>query len=269
MKDHLRVAEGAAENPVILHVPHASRVIPADVAADLVATPEEVEEELDKVTDTGTDTLAAEARELAGGHAWMVTNTLSRVVADPGRFYSQRDSMEASGRGAVYTRLSDGGLLRPLGFDTAELKARFFHPYDDAMAELVAERLRTAGAAVILDIHSYNDQPEEYRIHAGKLLPDVCIGTHSVHTPAILTDTAARILGEAGFSVERNTPFTGVYIPQQYEQNARVLGIMFEVRKDLLLGDAASETAARAAEALAKVIDAAAEIAQSEMGRPL
>ena len=69
----------------------------------------------------------------------------------------------------------------------------------------------------------------------------------------------------AGFNVERNTPFTGVYIPVEFTQNMKVLGVMIEVRKDIL----SSERAADVAAALAKVIRHAEEIAQSEVGRPL
>ncbi len=267
MYDYLTIDQGAGNCPVIVHVPHASRFIPEDVAADFVATEAQVADELDKVTDTGTDTLASTARDDAGGRAWMLTNGLSRLVADPGRFYNRRDSLEASGRGPVYTRLSDGELLRPLGFDPSELKAKYFHPYDDAVGEVVRERLRETGSAVIVDLHSYNDQPDEYRIHSGKLLPDICIGTHSVHTPALLTDTAARIFTEAGFGVERNTPFTGVYVPVEFEMHPQILGIMFEVRSDLLAEG--SDAANRVAGALAQVLTAAEEIAGSEMGRPM
>lgn len=266
MYDHLSLSQGADACPVILHVPHASREIPEAVAAEFVATPEQVEQELDRVSDAGTDELAHAVHTAVGERTWLVVNQLSRLVADPGRFYSQRDSMEASGRGAVYTRLTDGELLRPLGFDDSELKAKFFYPYDDAVGELVNKRIRATGSAVIVDVHSYNNPPEEHQIHGGRLSPDVCIGTHSVHSPAILVDTAARILKEAGFSVERNTPFTGVYIPVEYEMNPAVLGIMFEVRDDLLAPG--SEAAGRMADALAKVIDEAEKIAGLEMGRP-
>lgn len=267
MSDILNVTAGASDCPVILHVPHDSRFIPDDVAADFVASPEEVAAELDKVTDKGTGALAVAARGQAGQRAWLLRNEVSRLVADPGRFYNQRDSMEASGRGAVYTRLSDGGVLRPAGFDPADMKAQYFFPYDDAVGEVVRQRLEAPGAAVIVDVHSYANQPEEYRIHAGKLLPDVCIGTHSVHSPAVLTDAAARIFTEAGFRVERNTPFTGVYVPADYENNPRVLGIMFEVRDDLL--EEGSDTAGRVAAALAEVLREAERIAGLEVGRPL
>lgn len=266
MYDHLSVSRGADACPVIIHVPHASREIPEAVLAEFVATPEQVEQELDRVTDAGTDELAHAAHSAVGERTWLVTNRLSRLVADPGRFYSQRDSMEASGRGAIYTRLTDGELLRPLGFDDAALKAQYFHPYNDAVGEIIDDRIRATGSAVIIDIHSYNNPPEEHQIHGGRLSPDVCIGTHSVHSPAILVDTAARIFTEAGFRVERNTPFTGVYIPIDYEMNPAVLGIMFEVRDDLLAPG--GEAAGRMAEAMAKVIEEAERIADLGMGRP-
>lgn len=264
MSEILTVTAGAPECPVILHVPHDSRYIPDDVAADFVATPEEVEAELDKVTDAGTGELAEAARRLAGERAWMVRNNVSRLVADPGRFYNQRASMEASGRGAVYTRLSDGGVLRPSGFGPRDVKAKYFFAYDDEVGEVVRQRLDQVGGAVIVDVHSYSNPPAEYQIHAGTLHPDICIGTHSVHSPAILTDTAARFFTEAGFKVERNTPFTGVYIPEQFENNPRVLGIMFEVRDDLLTGEAAGRVAA----ALGEVVREAEAIAGTEMGHP-
>ena len=265
MYEHLAVTNGADDCPVILHVPHASRHIPAEIAADFVATPEQVEEELDRVTDFGTDTLA---RTVLGSsaRAWLAELGFSRLVADPGRFYSQRDSMEASGRGAVYTRLTDGELLRPVGYDDSDLKAEYFHPYNDAMGELVAGRLRATGTAVIIDVHSYRRPEEEYRIHQGSLLPDVCVGTHSIHSPAILTDTAARIFTDAGFTVTRNTPFTGVYIPVDFEMNPQVLGIMLEFRDDLLQSD--SSTFEALASGMASLIAAAQDIAGTGMGRP-
>lgn len=266
MSEILTVAAGASDCPVVLHVPHDSRYIPEEVAADFVATPEEIDAELDKVTDFGTGALAVAARDGAGRRQWLVRNEVSRLVADPGRFYNQRASMEASGRGAVYTRLSDGGVLRPAGFDPSAIKARYFFAYDDQVAQVVRARLSEAGAAVIVDVHSYANQPEAYRIHSGKLLPDVCIGTHSVHSPAVLTDTVARVFAAAGFNVERNTPFTGVYVPADYESNAQVLGIMFEVRDDLLAPG--SESAASVAAALAEVLREAERIAGMEMGRP-
>lgn len=260
------VHEGGNDCPVIVHVPHASREIPAEVAADFIATDEQIAQELDRVTGVYTDTLAAAAAEQSGCAPWMIVNNLSRLVADPGRFSNERESMEATGRGAIFLKLGDGNPLRPLDMDVADLKAQYYFPYADAVSKLVRGRIQDCGCAVIVDVHSYNNQPEEYRIHPGKLLPDVCIGTHSVHTPAVLADEADRAFTAAGFSVERNTPFAGAYVPVDYDKNTSVLAVMFEVRKDLLEAD---DSRVRVEGALAEVIRKAVEISRTDMGRPL
>ena len=45
------IHEGSTDCPVIVHVPHASREIPAEVAADFIATDDQIARELDRVTD--------------------------------------------------------------------------------------------------------------------------------------------------------------------------------------------------------------------------
>ena len=58
-----------------------------------------------------------------------------------------------------------------------------------------------------------------------------------------------------------------MYVPADYENNPRVLGIMFEVRDDLL--EEGSDTAGRVAAAFAEVLREAERIAGLEVGRPL
>ena len=72
--------------------------------------------------------------------------------------------MRSVGRGAVYTRTSGGVLLRRSTEATElQLIQRFFEPYAQSMEELVAERLRDVGRAVIIDVHSYPSSPMAYR----------------------------------------------------------------------------------------------------------
>ena len=87
-----------------------------------------------------------------------------------------------------------------------------------------------------------------------------------MHTPAVLADEADRAFTAAGFSVERNTPFAGAYVPVDYDKNTSVLAVMFEVRKDLLEAD---DSRVRVEGALAEVIRKAVEISRTDMGRPL
>ena len=90
-----------------------------------------------------------------------------------------------------------------------------------------------------------------------------------LHPPTraqVLADEAARTFTAAGFSVERNTPFAGAYVPVDYDKNTAVLAVMFEVRKDLLEAD---DSRVRVEGALAEVIRKAVEISRTDMGRPL
>ncbi|MFF1339397.1 hypothetical protein ACFVYT_16045, partial [Streptomyces sp. NPDC058290] len=50
---------GAPDSPVILHVPHSSRAVPADVRAGILLDDRALEGELDHITDSHTAEIAA------------------------------------------------------------------------------------------------------------------------------------------------------------------------------------------------------------------
>ncbi|WP_327743582.1 N-formylglutamate amidohydrolase [Streptomyces europaeiscabiei] len=112
-----RLLPGAPESPVLLHVPHGSRVIPADVRDGIVLDDAALERELDHITDAYTDRVAERAAERSAVRPWRFVNQLSRLVVDPERFPDEREEMLAVGMGAVYTRTTHGEVLRPAGRD--------------------------------------------------------------------------------------------------------------------------------------------------------
>lgn len=238
MPDNFKVTPGALASSVILHVPHASRTIPDDVRARMVATDDQLTAELDTITDTGTDGIAADAARHARTRPWVLTNRLSRLVIDPERFPDEREELNRVGRGAVYTRLCTGEPLRGPGWtpeDDSMLMDRWYWPYAAAMTQLTRETMSAAGGvATILDVHSYPAEPGTYEVHRGPR-PEVCIGTDPTHTPDWLTAAATRVFAEAGFTVDTNTPFSGCYIPLPYYGNPQVRGLMVEIRKDVYL----------------------------------
>src|SRR5277367_4150706 len=90
---------------LVLHIPHASLVIPTDLVADLLLPPEQLDHELLAMTDRYTDELFALPPTLATTVAFRV----SRVVVDPERFTDdEREPMARKGMGVVYTRTSSG-----------------------------------------------------------------------------------------------------------------------------------------------------------------
>ena len=61
MSDFFTIVPGGHASPFILHVPHSSRTIPADVRAGMCATDAQLAAELDEITDTATDLIAERA----------------------------------------------------------------------------------------------------------------------------------------------------------------------------------------------------------------
>jgi len=222
------VDPGAADSPVILHVPHASRHIPAEVRAGLLLDDPSVRRELDRMTDAHTDVMAGRAAAAARLRPWCFVNRLSRLVVDPERFPDEREHLLAVGMGAVYTRTSDGQPLREADDSLVE---QWFRPYARAMTDLVDERLAAAGRAVIVDVHSYPRERLPYE-RGGPDRPEICLGTDADHTPAWLADAAHAAF--AGYERAVNTPFAGCYVPlKHYGRDARVSAVMIEIRRDL------------------------------------
>ncbi|WP_196814409.1 N-formylglutamate amidohydrolase [Nocardia sp. BMG111209] len=254
-----RVVPGAPHSPVVLHVPHGSRHIPAAVRAAIVLTDAELAAELDRMTDTGTDLLAHRAARRAAVTPWIVENTLSRLVIDPERFPDEREEMRAVGMGAVYTRTSRGAPLRhPAAAAEKALLDKYFQPYADTVARVVDERLAATGAAIVLDVHSYPRLPLPYELHADGPRPAVCLGTDATHTPDSLPATARAAFAACG-ELALNTPFAGCYVPlRHYGSNPAVAALMIEIRRDVYLTEPAGPPTAGLdglVAALARLID--------------
>src|SRR5262245_35704341 len=146
-----RVLPGADGSGVILHVPHSSRVIPADVRSEIVLSDEALERELALLTDAHTERIAEQAGMAAVRRPWRFVNQLSRLVVDPERFPDEREEMSRVGMGAVYIRTATGARLRD---PNPALVQAWYRPYAQAISDLVDERMAAAGRAVVIDVHS-------------------------------------------------------------------------------------------------------------------
>lgn len=220
---------------VILHVPHASRVVPADARASIVLDDEVLESELDLMTDSFTDVLAHRAVEGLAAAAQVIAAPMSRLAVDVERFPDEREVMNAVGMGAVYTRTHDGGLLRSEADLT--LVTRYRDPHARRVRDAVARDLELAGSAVLLDVHSYPSRRLPYEIvPAGSHRPEICLGVDDVHTPSELLKHAR--VAFADFEVAVNTPFAGTYVPLDfYGSDRRVSSLMIEIRRDTYMDE--------------------------------
>src|SRR3954469_12464209 len=91
---------------IVLHIPHASRLIPRELLPSFLPSQVRLTDELLIMTDAWTDELV-EALPL---QVHRVLFPVSRLVVDPERFPSDdQEPMAKKGMGATYTRLSSGG----------------------------------------------------------------------------------------------------------------------------------------------------------------
>lgn len=256
------ITPGHNRSPVLIHVPHASRVIPLEIRSDLLLTDVELAAELDEATDTATDEIAAAALRHSSLRPTTVVNTLSRLVIDPERFPDAGEPANAFGRGAVYTRTCAGAPLRTEPYPrAADLLDTYLRPYADAVTAAVDDRLDVCGRAVIIDLHSYPAAPSGFEDPAAER-PALCIGADPVHTPDWLIDTVRSAFASlpAIDRIAENTPYAGSYVPlRHYGRDERVSSAMIELRRDLYLTDPCTPDGARISQlgrVLADLIDA-------------
>lgn len=224
------VTTGDPASPVVLHVPHSSRDMPASALPGLLISPAELEEELDHLTDAHTDEIACRAAASASLRPWILRHRWSRLAVDPERFPDEREEMRAVGMGAVYTHGYAGRKLRDEDPVREEAALRtHFRPYATGVRDLVAERLAACGRAVIVDVHSYATRSLPYELRGASPRPPVCLGTDRYHTPPGLIAAAKAAFGEVGL----DTPFAGCYVPLEFHgREPAVTALMIEIRRD-------------------------------------
>ena len=208
---------------IILHIPHASTVLPNEVAFLLGA--ENLAYEVDAMTDHHTDQLF----DLLGAHRCIFP--VSRLVVDPERFID--DPMESVGMGVVYMRTAEGEALRDISnMDRSALIDSYYHPHHTALTRMADECLEQHGRCLIIDCHSFPAQPLPYESDTNR--PDICIGTDSYHTSAELKNCLLKVFEAFGYRVAIDSPFSGSIVPlKHYHKDKRVASVMIEVNRSL------------------------------------
>ncbi|MFH1444507.1 MAG: N-formylglutamate amidohydrolase [Candidatus Peregrinibacteria bacterium] len=221
----------------VLHIPHASMVIPDHIRSAFLTSDDELNHELQRMTDRYTDELFA----LPDEFATTIRFPVSRLVVDPERFMEDSEEpMAKIGMGVIYTRTSEGRTLRlkPTEKERNGLLGWYYKQHHDALKWATTRILERQGVCLIIDAHSFSSKPLPHEPDQSPDRPDICIGTDPFHTPHMLSMVAAEAFQKCGFSVAIDRPFQGALVPMKYyRKEKRVFSVMIEVRRDLYMDE--------------------------------
>lgn len=222
---------------VLLHIPHASTLIPGEYAAGYLAPPDELARQNLLLADLYTD----ELYQLPG--AERAVFPVSRFLVDAERFSNDgAEPMAARGMGVLYEVTVDLQPLREKPDDRLrnELLDRYYWPHHAAMDRWADGLGRVGGRGLLIDCHSFPSRALPYELETrNDPRPEICIGTDPFHTGARLRDATVAWFRDKGYWVEVDTPFRGALTPNNhYRRNAALQAIMIEVRKDLYMDEA-------------------------------
>ena len=221
---------------VVLHVPHDSIAVPAEVRSQFLLDDAELRRELDRMTDHQTLTLFSDPSSAA----IVVRSPVSRLVVDVERFPNDLDEpMAARGMGAVYAATSQlTPLRRPLADDERErLMQAYYRPHHAQLEEAVTKAVDRYSRCLVIDCHSFPSVALPYEMaDPSKARPDICIGADDFHTSEGLAAAFSTTFQLEGWSVSLNDPFPGALVPaSRYRRDRRVEAVMVEVNRRLYL----------------------------------
>ncbi len=216
-------------NPILINVPHSATYIPP-TEKKYFTTPN-IDREINVITDHYCDDLYDTGDR-------MIRFPISRLVCDPERFRDDSEEIMASiGMGAIYSCCSDGSELKAISQKHKQsLLSRYYDRYHYRFETEVSEKLRRHGKCLIIDGHSFYDEPLPYELNQDHNRPDICIGTDDYHTPGLVEEELCRYFRQRGYSVEINRPFAGCIVPTKYfRSDRRVSSVMIEINRRLYM----------------------------------
>lgn len=222
-------------SPIICNVPHSGTVIPEEFKNDFVITEKDLNEEVLYIADNYTSSLYVELLCISSS----IISKISRIVLDIERFQNEEDEpMSKVGMSALYTRTSNGDILRTISDKNKVALEKIYKEYHDSFTELVSNSLIKNNVAIIIDCHSFPSIPRAYEPEQGTPRPDICIGFEDFHTPRELVEILKHSFEKLGYQVEINTPFAGSIVPlDYYKKEKRVISVMVEVNRKLYMNE--------------------------------
>lgn len=226
-------------NTLILHIPHSSTYVPfyeGFVDHNLL------ENEIQLLTDHSTDKI------FDVENVSKIITPFNRVFCDVERLDDENEPMFQFGRGFFYTKTDSGEKLRDnvslldgkFKINLNDLKKivydNYYLKHHNELDFLVNEKLNDFGNAIIIDCHSFTNEPFSTDIDKSENRPDICIGTDNFHTPKWLSNYIVKHFENNALSVKLNSPYSGTIVPlKYYKKNKNVFSIMIEINRKLYM----------------------------------
>lgn len=216
--------------PIVFSSPHSGRAYPAAFLANAALDPMTIR----RSEDCFVDELFAHAPH-AG--APLLKALFPRAYVDPNRepyeldpgmfsgrlpdFVNRRSPRVAAGLGTIARVVASGAEIYAGKLEIGEALARIdtlYRPYHDALADLVDTTQSQFGYCILVDCHSMPSIGGPMENDAGKRRQvDMILGDgHGSTCAPGLTDLVDATLSGFGYSVTRNTPYSGGYITRNY-----------------------------------------------------
>lgn len=238
------LAPDAPSHPVVIGVPHAGQIYPADDLARSIVAADILSQLEDRLADLlveplvalgGTIVIATHAR------AWLDLNRSPREI-DPGIAEGPlpRDieitPRVRAGLGLLPRRLANGRQIWRGPLPVAEIIARIaahHQPYHEALCTGLGRAKERFGAAVLLDCHSM----PPLRHESGDGPVDIVIGDrHGSSADPRLSERLVGIARDHGYLAVRNEPYAGGYTTQHHgKPRERIHAIQIEIDRRLYL----------------------------------
>lgn len=145
-----------------------------------------------------------------------------------------------------------------------------WHPYHDALQDLLDSQLDMFGRTILIDCHSMPHEAIESHARQLGALPDVVLGDRfgASCAPDVIA-TIESVFVDEGLRVVRNTPFAGAYISKRYGRPARSQHVVqVELDRSLYMDEATlvrHDGFARIKHVMTRAIREVALLAQPQM----
>ena len=222
-------------NNVLLHIPHASLVLPEDFWRDVTVEREKVESQLVFMSDYKVDEL------VCGLDYTKIVARYSRLYCDVERFRNDSDElMAAKGMGAIYTHLpGDVRYRETTASRREEILKNVYDSHHARLDEVSQNIVRHAGSCLIIDLHSYSNQLVNAIFGPTEQQPDICLGYDDDWFDTDDITKLKTFIESLGYSCAINHPYAGAMVPNwaYHTRDPRIRSVMLEINRRVYLDD--------------------------------